>query len=123
MSVPVEKSNIGRLQTAFFKATSFKMLLIGDIHTQTSDIIFFLGFVLPSKCKSLFLAYYFANFSRFPWILCMHLFYFDTFLNIKKPPGYNNTHPWLRINYIQKKKCHKSNDFTDIVACRCLVLF
>ena len=49
------------------------------------------------------------------------LFYFDTSLNINKPPpppppppGYNNTHPWLRTNYIQRKKCHKSNDFTDV---------
>ena len=46
----------------------------------------------------------------------MRLFYFDTSLNINKPPGYNNTHPWLRKNYIQKKKCHKSNDFTDMHA-------
>ena len=53
----------------------------------------------------------------------MHLFYFDISLNINKPPGYNNTHPWLRTNYIQRKKCQKSNDFTDIVACSCLVLF
>ena len=45
----------------------------------------------------------------------MHLFYFVTSLNINKPPGYNNTHPWLRKNYIQRKKCHKSNDFTDIL--------
>ena len=66
------------------------------------------------KCKSSFLAYYSASFSRFPRILCMHLFYFDTSLNINKPPGYNNTYPWLRTNYIERKKCHKSNDFTDI---------
>ena len=76
------------------------------------------------ECKSSFLAYYFASFSRFPRILCMHLFYFDTSLNINKPPGYNNTHPCLRTNYIQRKKCHKCNDFTYVaIKNSCLVFF
>ena len=93
------------------------MLLIGNIsytHTNLGHKTFPLICSSLPKCKSSFLAYYFANFSRFPRILCMHLYYFDTSLNINKSPGYNNTHPWLRTNYIQRKKCHKSNDYTDV---------
>ena len=108
MSVPVEKSYISRLQNSFFKATYFRMFSIGNIsytHTNIRHKTFPRICYSHPKCKSSFLAYYFANFSRFPRILCMHLFYFDTSLNINKAPGYNNTHP---------KKCHKSNDFTDM---------